>query len=536
MLRCMTDLFPRDRRILLFLALSPLAFGALALFLGQDINWDLRNYHWYNAWALVTGRYARDLDLMPSQLQFFYNPLADVPFYFLGAHLTAKATFFILGAVQGLNFVLLFLLSHLTLPEMKTKTAACAALAALGMLSGMGISEIGTVFNDNTTSLGLLLALLLLLAQGGNMSARRTALAGVAAGAMAGLKLTCAPFCVGMMFALPALSSERRIAVAFGAGLAAGYLLTGGYWAYYLFIHTGNPLFPFFNSLFRSPLMPPVSISETVFLDKNTHPLLLPFLFAKNPLLVSDIVWRDWRVTVLYVLGPAALLWRAMTREKSPRDFRPAQYLLCMAGVSYFAWMVVFCIYRYLLPLDMLAPLLIALSCTLIPADRKTQAALALAALAVVTLSIRPGDWGRRHDWTEHVVEIARPALPPGAMVVMTGRDPEAYILSAFPKDASFVRLESLTFSARDDARSVAFNRMIRSRIDAHKGPLLLLVPDTALLSSKWPLEYFGLTRTEKACGEVRDLAYPEESCLGDFPRAYKLCEVTRRPAPPGKP
>src|SRR4030095_718030 len=39
----------------------PLAFGALAIALGQDANWDLRNYHWYNPYALLTGRFRFDL-------------------------------------------------------------------------------------------------------------------------------------------------------------------------------------------------------------------------------------------------------------------------------------------------------------------------------------------------------------------------------------------------------------------------------------------------------------------------------------------
>jgi hypothetical protein len=36
-------------------------FGALALALGQDGNWDLRNYHWYNAYAFITNRLMFDV-------------------------------------------------------------------------------------------------------------------------------------------------------------------------------------------------------------------------------------------------------------------------------------------------------------------------------------------------------------------------------------------------------------------------------------------------------------------------------------------
>ena len=31
-------------------------FGALSVLVGQDNSWDLRNYHYYNPWALLRGR------------------------------------------------------------------------------------------------------------------------------------------------------------------------------------------------------------------------------------------------------------------------------------------------------------------------------------------------------------------------------------------------------------------------------------------------------------------------------------------------
>src|ERR1700733_1409092 len=104
----------RVRSLALFLlALAPFAFGALALALGQDVNWDLRNYHWYNAYAFLNGRYG--FDLLPSQTPWFYNPLLDVPFYLLATHVPARTAGFALGFVQGLNFPLLFMLAHATL-------------------------------------------------------------------------------------------------------------------------------------------------------------------------------------------------------------------------------------------------------------------------------------------------------------------------------------------------------------------------------------------------------------------------------------
>src|SRR6201996_4670806 len=90
---------------LILLALAPFAFGLLAIHLGQDANWDLRNYHFYNAYAFLNDRYAQDL--LPSQTPYFYNPLLDVPFFLIATHAPARVAGFALGFVQGLNFILL---------------------------------------------------------------------------------------------------------------------------------------------------------------------------------------------------------------------------------------------------------------------------------------------------------------------------------------------------------------------------------------------------------------------------------------------
>jgi hypothetical protein len=52
---------------------------------GQDRNWDLLNYHLYNAFSFVEGRFARDL--YPVGMQSYFNPLIDLPYYLLSVQL-----------------------------------------------------------------------------------------------------------------------------------------------------------------------------------------------------------------------------------------------------------------------------------------------------------------------------------------------------------------------------------------------------------------------------------------------------------------
>jgi hypothetical protein len=52
--------------------------GIVSLYLGQDISWDIRNYHFYNPYMLLTGR--MQYDILPAQIQTFLNPTMDIPF------------------------------------------------------------------------------------------------------------------------------------------------------------------------------------------------------------------------------------------------------------------------------------------------------------------------------------------------------------------------------------------------------------------------------------------------------------------------
>ncbi|HMA51236.1 MAG TPA: hypothetical protein VKP60_15870, partial [Magnetospirillaceae bacterium] len=256
----MSRLTPPSIRLILFIS-APILCGALALASGMDGSWDLRNYHYYNGWALLTGHIGRDL--LVSQVPSFYNPLLDLPYAWAVGHFSARTIAFVLGALHGADFILLTLLGEtlLALPDQRRKLYLAATLAAAGCAGAVALSELGTVFYDNITSLGLLGTLLLLarrwdrLAQGSIIDA---AIAGLPLGLAFGLKQTMIPFVAGtglaLLLALPA-SPLRRISAGFwfGLGAALAMLAGGGFWMAHLWHQYGNPLFPYFNQIFHSP-------------------------------------------------------------------------------------------------------------------------------------------------------------------------------------------------------------------------------------------------------------------------------------------
>ena len=130
-------------RLTLFLA-APLLTGVVALVLGMDASWDLRNYHYYNGWALMQGRI--DDNLLLAQTASFYNPLLDLPYAWAAGWCDARLLAFTLGALHGLNFILLTLLGEALLTDFapRPRLLLAALLAAVGCASAVASSEIGT--------------------------------------------------------------------------------------------------------------------------------------------------------------------------------------------------------------------------------------------------------------------------------------------------------------------------------------------------------------------------------------------------------
>lgn len=92
---------PPAARPWLGLALSLALAGTASILLRQDSNWDLMNYHLYNAWAFVHDRHG--LDWAPAQLQSFHSPFLDLPFYALvAADVPARAIAFVLAVPTGI--------------------------------------------------------------------------------------------------------------------------------------------------------------------------------------------------------------------------------------------------------------------------------------------------------------------------------------------------------------------------------------------------------------------------------------------------
>ncbi len=132
-------------------------------------------------------------------------------------------------------------------------------------MGALTLTEFGTTYYDNVMSV-LVFAGVAILVLNRDMlragplgrTAGLSAVAGLVTGMAMGLKLPEMPFCVGFAAALLALGGNWKHQgvrlVAGGLAGVAGFAIFSGPWMLYMYHLTGNPLFPYFNEYWRSPL------------------------------------------------------------------------------------------------------------------------------------------------------------------------------------------------------------------------------------------------------------------------------------------
>ena len=135
--------------IIVFLVLLLLG-GCLSVCLGQDNNYDLRNYHLYNAWALLAGRFNKDVFV--AGIQTYFNPLLDLPYYLIAVKWLPgypMAVAFLAGLPYGVLAFFTWLIARKIAAKMRFnscwETEGVAILTTIfGVTGSASISQLGT--------------------------------------------------------------------------------------------------------------------------------------------------------------------------------------------------------------------------------------------------------------------------------------------------------------------------------------------------------------------------------------------------------
>jgi hypothetical protein len=235
----------------------------------------------------------------------------------------------------------------------------------------------------------------------------------------------------------------------------------------------------------------------------------------------------------VFLIGAVASTVFFRTKKAEPlAGSLPSRFLLWTAAAGYFTWISFEAVYRYLLPLDMLAPLLIVVCAGLMPFTLRTRWQTAASALIVIAVTIQPGTWGRHSIWPEKIASMDVPSMPDSAhtLVLMAGYDAYAYLLPEFPPEVAFLRIQSRTFRPEE---KLGINDLIARKIAAHKGPLKLFMTARDMKTAEAALARFHLTLAPGTCKRLDDKLYephldrPKEF-NNAYPPTYSLCDVRK--------
>jgi hypothetical protein len=511
--------------------LVPLAFGFYSVTLGQDTNWDLRNYHLYSPYAYLNDRI--EFDLLPAGRQTYFNPFLDLAYFFAVAHLGPRSVGFLLGFIQGLNFILVYGISRHVLREHRQGDTYSLLLALAGVLSAGFLSQLGTTLGDSVIALFPLLSLRMVISSVGtdDVDKRTTVLLVIGSGALAGigcaLKLVASIYALALCLSFLALPigwpGRLKLSFLFGLSVLAGLFVGGGYWMYRMWSLFGNPLFPLFNNIFQGPLVGLDPILDTRFLPGSlAEAVLNPFLFTVNSSRIGELRYDQVNWILAYVAALALLassMVKHFKRGSGRGPLRPeAGMLLAFICISYVLWLGMFGVYRYLVAIELLVPLLLFVAITHFSRTRLACWGAILLAGGMTAMNLRGvQDYGHS-DWAGTVYRIEPSALSegPAPAAVYLSSLPLAWIIPALGIRAPFIQLDP-TLPLPE-----AYWQRARALADGRDGERFLVLEsdDPGLAgNAKRSLAHLGLAVDDNACSRL--VGY-----IGSARHEYEYCKV----------
>jgi len=456
------------RRVCLVALTGLLACALLSVYKGQDINWDLLNYHRYVAYAFLHDRLS--VDLAAAGMQSYFNPSLDVPIYWLTERLPGWWVGAIVGAWHGLIFVLTLLIAREVWPH--AHVGKPLLVVSAGVLAPVFWGGLGNAMGDNAAAVLALAALwtgirCIKALDKASETAVWTwaALLGLLLGLCTALKLTNATVAVALGLAMLISAGQlvwcfKLIACMLPCGLV-GFALGGGWWFHQVWQQFGNPFFPQFSSLFPSPLADSVSVVDTRFVAESLGGLILrPVLMLFNSSITSEyfvlpLLWPCWFAAGVVLLARLVQQGVGKASTAGTKWRRDQQLVVVFVLLAVVVWTKLFGIYRYTAAMEPLLPLCIVL--LLARAGYLERVApwvhRVLVLSMVCTLLGGAVNWGHT-GWAAQTYKPGSPMVVEGAqpLVVMVGNG-NSWVIPFLPAKASYTSLGgSFNFGRRYEA------------------------------------------------------------------------------------
>jgi hypothetical protein len=500
--------------------------------LGKEMMWDTLDYHFYAGFSALHDRFGRDY--FAAGVQTYFNPYVYVPFYALvRTGLPSLVVASLLAVAQSVIFWITYELALAVAPadEPRWRLAAAACAALLAFANPILIDQLGSSYADITTSEIVLAAWLLLIHAVRTPGAWRIAAAGLLLGLASALKLTnslhALSACVLLLFLPTSWRGKLRSGLAFGAAMTLGFALVAVPWAIRLEHHFGNPFFPLFNSVFRSPQFPTTPMLDYRFVpDSLREALMRPFAIVAPVTFVDDeYAAPDLRYALLLVLAVSMLVrwvWKRMRSVPGapavPTDrqsLRALTALGCAFLIDWSLWLTISGNGRYFLAMACVAGILaVGLAFRLLRARPKALGYLMVALFAAQVLQLvlgasfrLPAAWDGG-PWFEITVPPALRKAPD--LFFSVGEESNSFIAPYLARGSGFVNLDGDYVLGPQGANGAHIERLVHryaghlrvaeleSQFDFSKGGGL---PDLAHVDDT--LAPFGLRSDAGDCSTI---------------------------------
>jgi hypothetical protein len=508
----------------LILLLSSVLCTSYAIYAGQDINWDQRNYHVYSVYALLNGRIG--YDIAPSQLQTWLNPLGSLLQYFMIFGTAPVVASIVLSVLASLTVCLVYLLaSRIFAPTRRADWKLSILLngaSALGALTApIFLSELGTTFNDYIAWLFVLSAIVVFLTH------RDRAISLFSAGALLGIavsiKLTALIYVFG--FGVAVLADDIRRSLRRAIPVAMGFLvcfgLLGGIWMAYIYKLFGNPVFPFYNNIFKSAdYSTSAMLGQMRFVPKDLNSIwrhITGIAYGAHP--TAEVRFYDTRfVFAILVIGLSLpQLIRSMFLGRAQRavcdkvvNWVDARFVFVFTISAFCYWILKFGIERYAIGIEQLAVLCILCGIAALTDDRVRTATAAVMVTSIILATTRPANWGRTNfsgSWFD--MKIPKEIDRPNVLYVMLSDEPTAFIIPFLPPSNRFVRIEGIPITPQH-----GLGRKLMTILERHTGEIRTLSPAGQSLEKSIPsLQLYGLVPTDGPCFRIESKAGSVETC-----------------------
>jgi hypothetical protein len=434
--------------------------------LGAEVNWDLQNYHFYNGYLYLHGKLITD---SIATVQSYLDPLLNSFYYLLISNLSPLQVNMIIAALQSLSLSSVFFLSMIVFEKNSyfSKFILSLIVSASAIFGPIFWSEIGGTMGDTLLAFPVVISIIFIvktITTADNIKQRiiYVTISGVMIGFVSGLKFTNMIYAVGMFVSLAIvllimkLRYKEQLLILLFFGLAALLSLIATYApvGFLLYNHFKNPIFPYFNNIFKSPYLLPYVYHDGRWFPKSFIGYLkIPFEFCvryshntmSHNLMRMEIPFRTYLFAAIFVLLPFYIINYFKFGKFQERKNYAGLFIVLFFTISFIVWEKMFSYYRYIAVLEIIAPFTLVVMLVSFFKNgfnkSKMPVIIAVLVLALSLFSLPDNNWGSV-SFTNSYFGINKTVFKKYRnSLIVVGHAPIGFVLPYFPENARIIGL-----------------------------------------------------------------------------------------------